>query len=123
MVSSELLAACREFPTRNGRRITFEYVLLGGVNDTLADARRLAKLLRGIPAKVNLIPYNPNPGLPFVAPPPERRGAGTWKSGTCAGWRWGRCGCRGWVVCRVGIRVTSEPTAVKELERGDPLWC
>jgi 23S rRNA (adenine2503-C2)-methyltransferase len=69
---SELLAACREFPTRNGRRITFEYVLLGGVNDTLADARRLAELLRGIPAKVNLIPYNANPGLPFAAPPPER---------------------------------------------------
>jgi 23S rRNA (adenine2503-C2)-methyltransferase len=69
---SELLAACRAFPTRNGRRITFEYVLLGGVNDTPADARRLAELLRGIPAKVNLIPYNANPGLPFVAPPPER---------------------------------------------------
>jgi 23S rRNA (adenine2503-C2)-methyltransferase len=69
---AELLAACRDFPTRNGRRITFEYVLLGGVNDTLADARRLAGLLRGIPAKVNLIPYNANPGLPFVAPAPER---------------------------------------------------
>ncbi len=69
---AELLAACREFPMRNGRRITFEYVLLGGVNDTPEDARRLAGLLRGIPAKVNLIPYNANPGLPFVAPPPER---------------------------------------------------
>jgi 23S rRNA (adenine2503-C2)-methyltransferase len=69
---AELLAACREFPTRNGRRITFEYVLLGGVNDTLADARRLAELLHGIPAKVNLIPYNANPGLPFVAPGAER---------------------------------------------------
>jgi 23S rRNA (adenine2503-C2)-methyltransferase len=69
---SELLAACRTFPRRNGRRITFEYVLLGGVNDTLEDARRLAGLLHGIPAKVNLIPYNANPGLPFVAPPPDR---------------------------------------------------
>jgi 23S rRNA (adenine2503-C2)-methyltransferase len=69
---AELLAACRAFPTRNGRRITFEYVLLGGVNDTLADARRLADLLRGIPAKVNLIPYNANPGLPFAPPAPER---------------------------------------------------
>jgi 23S rRNA (adenine2503-C2)-methyltransferase len=69
---AELMAACREFPIRNGRRITFEYVLLGGVNDTLEDARRLADLVRGIPAKVNLIPYNANPGLPYVAPPPDR---------------------------------------------------
>jgi 23S rRNA (adenine2503-C2)-methyltransferase len=69
---AELLAACREFPVRQGRRITFEYVLLGGVNDSLEDARRLAELLRGIPAKVNLIPYNANPGLPYVAPAPER---------------------------------------------------
>jgi len=69
---AELLAACREFPARNGRRITFEYVLLGGVNDALDDARRLADLVRGIPAKVNLIPYNANPGLPYVAPRPER---------------------------------------------------
>ncbi len=69
---AELLAACREFPARNGRRITFEYVLLAGVNDTLDDAHRLADLVRGIPAKVNLIPYNANPGLPYLAPPPER---------------------------------------------------
>ncbi len=68
---AELLAACREFPTRNGRRITFEYVLLRGVNDSLEDARRLAQLVRGIPAKVNLIPYNANPGLPFAAPERE----------------------------------------------------
>jgi 23S rRNA (adenine2503-C2)-methyltransferase len=69
---AEVLAACREFPARNGRRITFEYVLLRGVNDSLDDARRLAELVRGIPAKVNLIPYNENPGLPFAAPAPER---------------------------------------------------
>ena len=69
---AELLAACREFPVRNGRRITFEYVLLGGVNDSLEDAERLARLLRGLPAKVNLIPYNENPGLGFSAPAPER---------------------------------------------------
>jgi 23S rRNA (adenine2503-C2)-methyltransferase len=69
---AELMAACREFPVRNGRRITFEYVLLAGVNDSLEDARRLADLVRGIPAKVNLIPYNANPGLPFQAPPPAR---------------------------------------------------
>jgi 23S rRNA (adenine2503-C2)-methyltransferase len=69
---AELLRACREFPARNGRRITFEYVLLRGVNDAPEDAARLAGLLRGIPAKVNLIPYNDNPGLGFAAPPPER---------------------------------------------------
>jgi 23S rRNA (adenine2503-C2)-methyltransferase len=60
-----LLEACRNFPMRVGRRITFEYVLLNGVNDTDEDAARLIKLLRGIPAKVNLIPYNENPGLGF----------------------------------------------------------
>lgn len=69
---AELLQACREFPMKQGRRITFEYVLLGGVNDALEDAERLARLLRGIPAKVNLIPYNENPGLGFAAPAPER---------------------------------------------------
>ncbi len=68
----ELLAACRTFPMKQGRRITFEYVLLGGVNDTDADAQRLAKLVAGIPAKINLIPYNDNPGLGFRAPAPER---------------------------------------------------
>jgi 23S rRNA (adenine2503-C2)-methyltransferase len=68
----ELLAACRAFPMKQGRRITFEYVLLGGVNDTDDDARRLAALVRGVPAKVNLIPYNENPGLGFRAPAPER---------------------------------------------------
>jgi 23S rRNA (adenine2503-C2)-methyltransferase len=69
---AELLRACREFPMKQGRRITFEYVLLGGVNDAVEDAERLARLLRGIPAKVNLIPYNANPGLDFAAPAPER---------------------------------------------------
>ncbi|HVO21408.1 MAG TPA: radical SAM protein, partial [Anaeromyxobacter sp.] len=68
---ADLLRACREFPARNGRRITFEYVLLGGVNDTLEDAGRLADLIHGIPAKVNLIPYNENPGLGFRSPAPE----------------------------------------------------
>jgi 23S rRNA (adenine2503-C2)-methyltransferase len=68
----ELLAACRSFPMKQGRRITFEYVLLGGVNDADADAQRLARLVAGIPAKVNLIPYNDNPGLGFHAPTPER---------------------------------------------------
>jgi 23S rRNA (adenine2503-C2)-methyltransferase len=60
-----LMAVCRKFPLRQGRRITFEYVLLKGVNDSLDDAARLSRLLADIPAKVNLIPYNTNPGLGF----------------------------------------------------------
>ena len=62
----ELLQACREYPgVSNSRRITFEYVMLKGINDSPADARQLVKLLRGIPAKINLIPFNPWPGAPF----------------------------------------------------------
>jgi 23S rRNA (adenine2503-C2)-methyltransferase len=72
---AQLLEACRRFPVRQGRRITFEYVLLGGVNDGDDDARRLARLVAGIPAKVNLIPYNENPGLGFEAPAPGRADA------------------------------------------------
>ena len=64
----ELLAACRRYPLDPRRRITFEYVLLKGVNDTAEDARRLAKLLRGIKCKVNLIPFNPFPGSVFDRP-------------------------------------------------------
>jgi len=63
---AELLQACREYPTgTNARRITFEYVMLKGVNDSDADARELARLLQGIPAKVNLIPFNPWPGTAY----------------------------------------------------------
>jgi 23S rRNA (adenine2503-C2)-methyltransferase len=60
-----LMEACRKFPLKQGRRITFEYVLLRGVNDADDDASRLIALLRDVPAKVNLIPYNENPGLGF----------------------------------------------------------
>ena len=56
----ELLDACRRYPLKPRRRITFEYVLIGGVNDTRADAKRLVNMLKGIPCKVNLIPYNPH---------------------------------------------------------------
>jgi len=60
---AELLDACRRYPTSsNARRITFEYVMLNGVNDTDADARELVRLVKGIPAKINLIPFNPWPG-------------------------------------------------------------
>ncbi len=63
---SELLAACQAYPgLSNARRITFEYVMLKGVNDSLADARELVRLISGIPAKVNLIPFNPWPGAPY----------------------------------------------------------
>ena len=59
----ELLEACRNYPgVSNARRITFEYVMLKGVNDSLADAKELVRLLKGIPAKINLIPFNPWPG-------------------------------------------------------------
>ncbi len=63
---AQLLNACRNYPgVSNARRITFEYVMLKGVNDSMADAKQLVKLLRGIPAKINLIPFNPWPGAPF----------------------------------------------------------
>ena len=63
---SELLAALRDYPgLSNARRITFEYVMLKGVNDSPAEARALVKLIAGIPAKINLIPFNPWPGAPF----------------------------------------------------------
>ncbi|MBN9558672.1 MAG: 23S rRNA (adenine(2503)-C(2))-methyltransferase RlmN [Alphaproteobacteria bacterium] len=63
---AELLQACRDYPgLSNARRITFEYVMLKDVNDTLADARELVRIIRGIPAKINLIPFNPWPGAPY----------------------------------------------------------
>ena len=69
---ADLLDAVRKFPSRQGRRVTFEYVMLRGVNDSDEDAGRLAALLRGMPVKVNLIPYNENPGLGFGDPGAER---------------------------------------------------
>jgi len=63
---AELLDACRDYALLNpNRRITFEYVMLKGINDTLTDARELVRLIRGIPSKVNLIPFNPWPGAPY----------------------------------------------------------
>ena len=68
----ELLAACRDYAAgSNARRITFEYIMLRDVNDSPADARALVRLLAGIPAKVNLIPFNPWPGAPFDCSTPE----------------------------------------------------
>ena len=63
---AEVLAACRRYPgASNARRITFEYVMLRGVNDSEAEARELVRLISGMPAKVNLIPFNPWPGSPY----------------------------------------------------------
>jgi 23S rRNA (adenine2503-C2)-methyltransferase len=63
---AELLQACRNYPgSSNARRITFEYVMLKGVNDSPAEAKELVRLLKGVPAKVNLIPFNPWPGAPY----------------------------------------------------------
>ncbi len=63
---AELMKACREYPgLSNARRITFEYVMLKGINDSPADARALVRLLEGVPAKINLIPFNPWPGAPY----------------------------------------------------------
>jgi len=67
-----LLAACREVPLARRKRITFEYVMLAGENDADADARRLVQLLHGLRAKVNLIPWNPFPGVVY-APSPRAR--------------------------------------------------
>jgi 23S rRNA (adenine2503-C2)-methyltransferase len=69
---AELLAAARRFPLAHGRRVTYEYVMLAGVNDSDADADRLIRLLRGMPCKVNLIPWNPFQGPQFERPSAER---------------------------------------------------
>jgi len=68
----EIIEACRRFPLNKRGRITFEYVLLEGVNDSLEDARRLARLLAGIQGKVNLIPLNAAPGISFTRPSDQR---------------------------------------------------
>jgi len=69
----ELIEACRRYPgANNARRITFEYVLLKGVNDSLADVRELIRLVAGLPAKFNLIPFNPWPGSPYESSSPGR---------------------------------------------------
>jgi len=68
----KLMVAAREFPLRNRERITFEYVLLHGVNDSSDNAREVAELLRGMRAKVNLIALNPGPGIRFSTPEEER---------------------------------------------------
>jgi 23S rRNA (adenine2503-C2)-methyltransferase len=69
---AEIIEACRRFPPARRGRITFEYVLLAGVNDSPADAKKLAALLQGLHAKVNLIPLNPAAGIPFERPSDER---------------------------------------------------
>jgi 23S rRNA (adenine2503-C2)-methyltransferase len=68
----DLIDACKAYPLRPWEKLTFEYVLLNGVNDSDADARRVVKLLANLNAKVNLIALNPGPGIPFEKPEPER---------------------------------------------------
>ncbi|WP_425597322.1 23S rRNA (adenine(2503)-C(2))-methyltransferase RlmN [Thalassobaculum salexigens] len=69
----QLLDACRTYPgVNNARRITFEYVMLEGINDSVEDAKRLVSLIRGIPAKINLIPFNPWPGSNYVCSSDEQ---------------------------------------------------
>ena len=68
----DLIETCRNYPLRPWEKLTFEYVLLKGVNDTDADARRVVKLLANLNAKVNLIALNPGPGIPFETPDPAR---------------------------------------------------
>ena len=68
---ADIIAACRRFPLKKRSRITFEYVLLAGVNDSSDDARNLAKLMAGLKSKVNVIPLNEAPGIPFERPSDE----------------------------------------------------
>jgi 23S rRNA (adenine2503-C2)-methyltransferase len=68
----DLMAACKAYPLRPWEKLTFEYVLLAGVNDSDADARRVVKLLANLNCKVNLIALNPGPEIPFKTPSPER---------------------------------------------------
>jgi 23S rRNA (adenine2503-C2)-methyltransferase len=68
----ELLAACKEYPGKKRQRIMFEYTLFEGINDSDADARRLAGLLREVPCKINLLAMNEGGGLPYTSPPFER---------------------------------------------------
>ena len=67
-----LLEACRRYPLRSWERLTFEYVLLGGVNDTDSDARNVLRLLSNLKCRVNLIALNPGPGIPYETPDPQR---------------------------------------------------
>ena len=69
---NDIIDACRRFPLSKRRRIMFEYVMLAGVNDAPEDARRLVKVLSGVKAKVNLLPLNAAPGIPFERPADER---------------------------------------------------
>jgi 23S rRNA (adenine2503-C2)-methyltransferase len=69
---ADLIDACHDYPLRTWEHLTFEYVLLGGVNDAAADARRVVKLLAGLRAKVNLIALNPGPGIPYAMPEEQK---------------------------------------------------
>src|SRR5262249_15108422 len=72
---ADLIAACKAYPPRRGEKLSFDYMLLKGVNDSDADARRVVRLLANLNAKVNLIALNPGPEIPFETPDPERVGS------------------------------------------------
>ncbi len=91
----DLMEACRAYPLRPWEKLTFEYVLLGGVNDTDADARRVAQLLANLNCKVNLIALNPGPGFPL-----RRRSRSAWPvfRRSCGGPCRASCASRaGWI--------------------------
>jgi 23S rRNA (adenine2503-C2)-methyltransferase len=71
---AKLLSVCADYVERTGRLVTLEYILIGGINDSVAEARRLASIAKRLKAKVNLIPYSPIPGLDFVPSPQSRQG-------------------------------------------------
>ena len=94
----DLIDACRAYPLRPWEKLSFEYVLLKGVNDTDADARRVVRLLAHLNAKVNLIALNPGPGIPYETPLPDRvvsfqaivRKSCRALSGSLVGWTYSR---------------------------------
>jgi 23S rRNA (adenine2503-C2)-methyltransferase len=122
---AKLLPALKAFPLPNRRMITFEYILIQGMNDGDKDALKLVSLLRGLRAKINLIPLNPHPGLPMEAPTPERilqfqeilvrnhftaivrKSKGQDISAACGQLSGGRAGDQ-WTVIRGGLRDVGE---------------
>ena len=93
---ARLIEACRRFHERTRDRFTFEYVLLAGVNDSDDDVRRLARIVRSVPSKLNLIPFNPVPGWLSYHPPRRERVLairdGLLRAGVPASVRWSRGG-------------------------------
>ena len=105
---AELLQTLREFPLEKRRRLTFEYVLLAGVNDSDDDAERLARLLRGFRCKVNIIPWNPHPDAPYQRPSPSEISASKTRPRVL--------GCRS-ICARPAVTISPRPVASSRIER------